>query len=774
MMRKLPFKMSLAILSLALIGINAQAQLKPMDEFVDELMSKMTIEEKIGQLNLQGAWGFISAQKVNSEDENLRMLKNGQLGGLYGMKDVELMTKLQKMAVEDSKHGIPLLFGQDVIHGLETTFPISLAISTSWNLPLIEESARRAAQEATALGINWVFSPMVDICRDARWGRIAEGAGEDPYLGGEIAKAYVYGYQGRDGDLTKNNNVMACVKHYALYGAAEAGRDYNTVSMDRQAALNGFMRPYEEACKAGAGSYMASFNEFESIPATCNTWLLEDVLRKMWGFDGFVVSDATGIMEISNHGLGDLQEVSRLALQAGTDMDMNSNGYIGTLMTSYQEGKVSEADINKACRRILQAKYKLGLFEDPYRYLDPKRAKEVYTQDMKDFARRMAGECQVLLKNDNNLLPLKKDIRIALIGPFADNAKDMQGTWAASSHSAESVTILQGIQAKLQGNGKVTTAEGSWLVYDEELEKTLVNGLMGFFNPNFKPAPVHTRPMKEMIDEAVSLAKEADVIIAALGESNSMNGEGASRSDITIPGPQKDLLKALEATGKPIVLVLTTGRPLALSWENENIDAILNTWSQGDQAGHAIADVLFGDVNPSAKLTTSFPRSVGQCPIYYNHKSTGRPHGDYEPYRRFTSCYIDVLNSPLYPFGYGLSYTTYEYSDVKLSSNTLKGDGMLTASVTVTNTGKREGKEIVQLYIHDVCSASTRPVKELRGFQKISLKPGESKDVIFTLSADDLKYYNHALEYVCEPGDFEVMIGSNSRDVETAKFTYVE
>ena len=766
--------MSLAILSLALIGINAQAQLKPMDEFVDELMSKMTIEEKIGQLNLQGAWGFISAQKVNSEDENLRMLKNGQLGGLYGMKDVELMTKLQKMAVEDSKHGIPLLFGQDVIHGLETTFPISLAISTSWNLPLIEESARRAAQEATALGINWVFSPMVDICRDARWGRIAEGAGEDPYLGGEIAKAYVYGYQGRDGDLTKNNNVMACVKHYALYGAAEAGRDYNTVSMDRQAALNGFMRPYEEACKAGAGSYMASFNEFESIPATCNTWLLEDVLRKMWGFDGFVVSDATGIMEISNHGLGDLQEVSRLALQAGTDMDMNSNGYIGTLMTSYQEGKVSEADINKACRRILQAKYKLGLFEDPYRYLDPKRAKEVYTQDMKDFARRMAGECQVLLKNDNNLLPLKKDIRIALIGPFADNAKDMQGTWAASSHSAESVTILQGIQAKLQGNGKVTTAEGSWLVYDEELEKTLVNGLMGFFNPNFKPAPVHTRPMKEMIDEAVSLAKEADVIIAALGESNSMNGEGASRSDITIPGPQKDLLKALEATGKPIVLVLTTGRPLALSWENENIDAILNTWSQGDQAGHAIADVLFGDVNPSAKLTTSFPRSVGQCPIYYNHKSTGRPHGDYEPYRRFTSCYIDVLNSPLYPFGYGLSYTTYEYSDVKLSSNTLKGDGMLTASVTVTNTGKREGKEIVQLYIHDVCSASTRPVKELRGFQKISLKPGESKDVIFTLSADDLKYYNHALEYVCEPGDFEVMIGSNSRDVETAKFTYVE
>ena len=775
MMKKLSIKTGVAALLLATASINAQAQLKPMDQLIDELMGKMTIEEKIGQLNLQGSWGFISAQKINTEEENLDMLEKGQLGGLYGFKDVELMARLQKIAVEKSEHGIPLIFGMDVIHGLETTFPIPLAISTSWNLPLIEESARRAAREATALGINWVFSPMVDICHDARWGRIAEGAGEDPYLGGEIAKAYVYGYQGRDGDLSKADNVMACVKHYALYGAAEAGRDYNTVEMSRQEAMNGFMRPYEQACKAGAGSYMASFNEFESIPATCNPWLLEEVLRQRWGFDGFVVSDATGIMEISNHGLGDLQEVSRLALQAGTDMDMNSNGYIGTLLKSYQEGKVSEADIDKACRRILEAKYKLGLFEDPYRYLDSKRAAtEVYTQEMKDFARRLAAECQVLLKNDNNLLPLKKDARIALIGPFADNAKDMQGSWAMSSHAKESVTLLQGIRAKLQGAGKVSVAEGSWLVQDEKLESTLRNGMMGMFDSTFKPAPVHVRPLQEMIDEAVALAEEADVVVAALGESNSMNGEGASRSDITIPEPQKDLLKALEAIGKPIVLVLTTGRPLALSWEDENIDAILNTWSQGDQAGHAIADVLFGDVNPSGKLTTSFPRSVGQCPIYYNHKSTGRPHGDYEPYRRFTSCYIDVLNSPLYPFGYGLSYTTYEYSDVKLSSNTLKGDGMLTASVTVTNTGKREGKEIVQLYIHDVCSASTRPVKELRGFQKISLKPGESKDVIFTLSADDLKYYNHALEYVCEPGDFEVMIGSNSRDVETAKFTYVE
>lgn len=774
-MRKGLIKTCMAALLLALAGANVQAQLKPMDEFVDELMAKMTIEEKIGQLNLQGAFGFISAQKTNTENENLQMLKDGQLGGLYGMKNVELMTRLQKMAVEDSKLGIPLIFGQDVIHGLETTFPIPLAISTSWNLPLVEESARRAAKEATALGINWVFSPMVDICRDARWGRIAEGAGEDPYLGGEIAKAYVYGYQGRDGDLSKNDNVMACVKHYALYGAAEAGRDYNTVSMDRQSAMNGFLRPYEQACKAGAGSYMASFNEFEGIPATCNTWLLDEVLRKQWGFDGFVVSDATGIMEISNHGLGDLQEVSRLALQAGTDMDMNSNGYIGTLLKSYQEGKVSEADIDRACRRILEAKYKLGLFEDPYRYLDPKRATtDVYTQDTKDFARRLAGECQVLLKNANNLLPLKKDIRIALVGPFADNAEDMQGSWAFSSHAKESVTILQGIQAKLQGNGKVTTAEGSWLVYDENLEKTLVNGMMGFFNPAFKGKPVHTRPMQEMIDEAVGLAKDADVIIAALGENNNMNGEGASRSDITIPEPQRDLLKALKATGKPIVLVLTTGRPLALPWEDENIDAILNTWSLGDQAGHAIADVLFGDVNPSGKLTTSFPRSVGQCPIYYNHKNTGRPHGDYEPYRKFTSCYIDVLNSPLYPFGYGLSYTTYDYSDIKLSANALKGDGTLTASVTVTNTGTREGKETVQLYIHDVYSTSTRPVKELRGFQKINLKPGESKEVTFTLSAEDLKYYNHDLQYVCEPGEFEAMIGSNSRDVKMAKFTYSE
>ena len=745
------------------------AQKSEMDKFVDDLLSKMTIEEKIGQLNLHSAAGFISALKVTEEDENVKMLRAGQLGGLYGTGNVEYLTEIQKIALE-SGHGIPLIFGMDVIHGHETVMPIPLAMSTSWNMQLIEDATRIAAKEASALGINWVFSPMVDIARDARWGRIAEGGGEDPYLGGEIAKAYVYGYQGRDQKYDEND-VMACVKHYALYGAAEAGRDYNTVNLGRQEILNGYMNPYKAAAQAGAGSYMSSFNEFEGIPATMNSYLMDDLLRKAWGFDGFIVSDATAVLEEVAHGIGDLQEVSARSLKAGLDMDMNSDGFVGTLKKSLDEGKVSKADIDRACRRILEAKYKLGLFEDPFKYLKPERnSTDVYTKENRDFSRKVAQECQVLLKNDG-VLPLKKNAKIAVVGPLANDGSSMAGTWTMSSHAAESVTILQGIKDAVTNPANVSYAEGSWIFLDRELEEAVKYGMMKTFVPDYPTPPLHTVPQERLIAEAVSKARAADVVVACVGEIPALNGEGSSRADISIPDAEVELLKALKATGKPIVLVLTTGRPLTLIWEDENMNAILNTWSEGSEAGHAIADVLFGDVNPSAKLTTSFPRMVGQLPLYYNHKSTGRPHPDYAPYKKFTSCYIDVVNAPLYPFGYGLSYTTFEYGEPKLSASEMSLGGNVKVSVDVKNTGSMDGKEIVQLYIHDIYATSTRPVKELKGFQKVDIKAGETKTVEFTLTAEDLSYYNHDLQWVCESGDFEIMVGPNSRDTKAVTLT---
>ena len=735
-----------------------------MSTFIDQLMAKMTLDEKIGQLNLVSSWGFRSAMKQNSKEENLSMERNGEIGAFYGFKDVAEMTRLQKMAVEKGKTHIPYFFGMDVIHGFETTFPIPLALSTSWDLPMIEQSARIAAKEAKALGVSWVFSPMVDICRDARWGRIAEGAGEDPYLGGEIAKAYVKGYEGE--------GVMTCVKHFALYGGAEAGRDYNTVSMSRLDMMNGYMRPYQEAIKAGASSFMTALNEFEGIPATCNRYLLHDLLRSSWGFKGFVVTDATAIQEIQNHGLGDLQQASALALKAGVDMDMNSNGFVGTLKKSLAEGRVTMQEIDQACRRILEAKYKLGLFDNPYRFLDPtQKAKCVYTKETRAFARKAAQECQVLLKNEDHLLPLSKNAKIALIGPLGNRGDDMQGTWSVSSHKNETVTILQGIKEALAPKGSVTYCEGSWLVEDSVLEQKLRTNILGFLIPNYKPEAVHQRPLQEMIDEAVNTARNADVVVAALGESSTMNGEGASRSDITIPQPQRQLLEALYNTGKPIVLLISTGRPLALEWENAQIPAILCTWALGDQAGHAIADILFGDVSPSAKLTTSFPRSVGQCPIYYNHMNTGRPWPDDKTYQKFTSCYIDVLNSPLYPFGYGLSYTTFSYGKMRLDHNTMSEDGEIKVSVDVTNSGSMDADEVVQLYIRDLVASVSRPVKELKDFHRVSLKAGETKTVTFTINAEKLKFYNSNLKWVCEPGNFQVMVGPNCRDVQTETFT---
>lgn len=754
---------SISLLAALSLLLSSCAQKSEMDKYIDSLMSKMTFEQKIGQLNLHSAGGFVSALRVTEDDENVKLLRKGELGGIYGTGNVEVMIEYQKIALE-SGAGIPLIFGMDVIHGYETTFPIPLGISTSWNLELIEKSARIAAREASSCGINWVFSPMVDICRDARWGRIAEGNGEDPYLGAEIAKAMVYGYQGRD-DEYASDEVMTCVKHYALYGGAESGRDYNSVFLSRQEALNGYMRPYAEAAKAGAGSYMSSFNEFEGIPASANKYLLTDLLRDTYGFDGFVVSDATAVVEMVAHGLGDLQEVSALAIQAGLDMDMNSDGFVGTLRKSLDEGRVSEADIDRACRRILEAKYKLGLFEDPFRYLDPSRkAAQTWTEENRAFARELARECQVLLKNDNAVLPLDRKARVAVIGPFADSKSEMAGTWATSSHNNEFVSIYEGIAEASEG--KVSKAEGSWIFNDKELEESVKYGLMKIFAPNMTLPAVHGTSKTVLMAEAVAKAAASDVIVACVGELNNMSGEGASRTDIGIPDAQKELLMALKKTGKPIVLVLTTGRPLELSWESENLDAILVTWAAGAEAGHAIADVLYGEVSPSGKLTTSFPRSVGQEPLYYNHKNTGRPHPDYEPYKKFTSCYTDELNGPLYPFGFGLSYSSFEYGPVSLSQDEMSRGSEVIASVNVKNTGNYEAKETVQLYIHDVYSTSTRPVKELKGFEKISLKPGESRTVEFRINAETLSYYNHELEWVCEEGDYEIMIGPDSERLQ--------
>ena len=578
----------------------------------------------------------------------------------------------------------------------------------------------------------------------------------------------VYGYQGRDDEFAEDE-LMACVKHYALYGAGEAGRDYNSVFLSRQEAMNGYMRPYHAAAQAGAGSYMSSFNEFEGIPASMNTWLLDDVLRKSWGFDGFVVSDATAVVELVAHGIGDLQEVSARSLKAGLDMDMNSDGFVGTFMKSLEEGRITEAEIDRACRRILEAKYKLGLFEDPFRYLDSERyASEVYTDENRAFAREAAHESLVLLKNDG-ILPLSKDMRVAVVGPMADDPAVMTGTWAMTSHGSESVTPLQGIRNAAPK--KVTYSEGSWVFLDKEMEETVKYGLYKFFMPGFKAPDIHTVPQSRLIAEAVAAARAADVVVACVGESQNMNGEGASRTDISIPDAQMELLRALKATGKPVVMVLVTGRPLTLGWEDSEMDAILNVWSPGSEGGNAVADVLFGDVNPSAKLTMSFPRSVGQLPLYYNHKNTGRPHPEYDEYRKFTSCYMDEINAPLYPFGYGLSYTTYEYSEPVLSSAEMSLDGTVTASVTVKNTGSRDGFETVQLYIHDIYATSTRPVKELRAFRKVHIPAGESVTVSFELTAEDLSYYNHSLEWVCEPGDFEIMTGPNSRDLQSVQLT---
>jgi beta-glucosidase len=748
---------------MAAVQVSAQtSQNAKMNTFITTLMKKMTLEEKLGQLNLPGA-GDITTGQASSSDI-AKKIKEGKVGGLFNIKSVAKIRDVQKVAVEQSRLKIPMIFGMDVIHGYQTVFPIPLGLSCTWDMQLIEQSARIAAIEASADGINWTFSPMVDIARDPRWGRVSEGNGEDAYLGSQIAKAMVHGYQGND--LSANNTIMACVKHYALYGAAEAGRDYNTTDMSRVRMYNEYFPPYKAAVDAGVGSVMASFNEVDGVPATANKWLMTDVLRNQWKFGGFVVTDYTGINEMVDHGLGDLQTVSGRALGAGIDMDMVGEGFLTTLAKSLKEGKVTQAQIDAACRRVLEAKYKLGLFDDPYRYCDEKRAAtEIFTDAHRKIARNTAAQSFVLLKN-NNILPLKKTGTVALIGPLADARENMTGTWSVAADNSKSTTLLAGIKEVAGANAKILYAKGSNLDADSVLETNATMFGKGLNRDR--------RPAAEILQEALNIANQSDVIVAALGESAEMSGEASSRTNIEIPAIQKELLAALLKTGKPVVLVLFTGRPLALKWEQENVPSILNVWFGGSEAGSAIADVLFGDVNPSGKLSTTFPQNVGQIPLFYNHKNTGRPLEQGKWFSKFRSNYLDVSNDPLYPFGFGLSYTKFDYSNITLSSTSLKGAQTLKASVTVTNSGQVAGKEVVQLYIRDIVGTSTRPVKELKGFQKIELKAGESRTVTFSITPDDLKFYNYDLKYDWEAGDFTIMIGGNSRDVKVGNVKWAK
>ena len=757
------FKRLKTIIPLFFVGIlSASAQKTPvdMDRFIDALMNKMTIDEKIGQLNLPVAGEITTGQAKSSDIAG--KIKKGEVGGLFNLKGVEKIRDVQKQAVEGSRLGIPLLFGMDVIHGYETMFPIPLGLSCTWDMQAIETSARIAAIEASADGISWTFSPMVDITRDPRWGRVSEGSGEDPFLGALIAQAMVQGYQGKN--MQRNDEIMACVKHFALYGASEAGRDYNTVDMSHQRMFNDYMLPYEAAVEAGVGSVMASFNEIDGVPATANKWLLTDVLRGQWGFNGFVVTDYTGITEMIDHGIGDFQTVTTRAINAGVDMDMVSDGFVKTLKQSIQEGKVSMETLNTACRRMLVAKYKLGLFANPYKYCDPKRpAKDIFTKEHRDVARRIAAESFVLLKNQNSLLPINPKGNIAVIGPLADSRSNMPGTWSVAAVLDRSPSLIEGLKEMTKGKANILYAKGSNLISDAAYEERAT-----MFGRSLNR---DSRTDQQLLDEALSIARQSDVIIAALGESSEMSGESSSRTDLNIPDVQQKLLKELVKTGKPVILTLFTGRPLTLNWEQENVPAILNVWFGGSEAAYAIGDVLFGYANPGGKLTMTFPKNVGQIPLYYAHKNTGRPLAQGKWFEKFRSNYLDVDNEPLYPFGYGLSYTTFSFGDIDLSRSTMDMTGDLTAAVMVTNTGLWPGTEVVQLYIRDVVGSTTRPVKELKGFQKIFLQPGEAQIVRFRIAREMLQFYNYDLQLVAEPGDFDVMIGPNSRDVKTARFT---
>ncbi|RXJ51447.1 beta-glucosidase BglX [Gelidibacter gilvus] len=725
------------IISLMVFGsfcsLSAQDAPSKYEAKIDSLMNLMTLEEKIGQTVMYGGGWAKTGPFVKTDFE--KYIREGSVGAMLNVYTAKATRDLQRIAVENTRLGIPLLFGYDVIHGHRTIFPINLALSGSWDPDLVELTSRIAAEEASAEGLHWTFAPMVDIARDPRWGRISEGAGEDVYLTSILAKSYVKGFQGDD--LSKNNTILACAKHFVGYGAAQAGRDYHTVSMGEDELRNVYLPPFKAAVDAGVETFMTAFNELNGVPATGNKFIFRDILRNEWDFKGFVVSDYTAINELIPHGFAkDSIDAARLAMLAGTDMDMMGHVYRKHLKQLIEDGAINEDLVNESCRKILSAKFKLGLFEDPYRYSDEKRQQEtIYKPEFLKTARNAAAASSVLLKNDGNALPLDKLATIALIGPLAKDEYHINGNWgAAGDRKGKSMSIYEGLQEYLK-DSQIFYAKGCDIEKDDE---------SGF-------------------QEAIEVAKKADVVLLVMGESYHMSGEAASRTDIRIPGIQPKLIKKIREAvpNKKMVLLLMNGRPLDLSEEIGQVDAILEAWYPGTMGGSGVADVLFGVYNPSAKLTVTFPRNVGQIPIYYNMKNTGRPIPESNPKQDYKSNYIDSPNTPLFVFGYGLSYTTFQYSELTLSSANIGFNDTLTATVSITNTGNYDGHEVVQLYIHDKVGSLTRPVKELKGFQKIFLKKGESKTVTFKLSAEDLKFYNYT-EFAAEAGEFEIAIAPSS------------
>ena len=700
---------------------------------VDSIMSLMTLDEKIGQtIMYSGDWNKTGPYVTS---DNMKFLKEGNLGSMLNVYTSKGTKELQKIAVEETRLGIPLLFGYDVIHGFKTIFPINLGIASSWDLKDVEEVARISAEEASASGVHWTFAPMIDIARDPRWGRISEGSGEDVYLTSEIAKSYVKGFQGDN--LSHINTILACAKHFVGYGAAQAGRDYHTVNMGDNELRNVYMPPFKAAIDSGVETFMTAFNELNGVPATANQYIFKDILRDEWGFNGFVVTDYTAINELVNHGYAENEKhAAELAINSGIDMDMMSGAYRRFLKELIIEGKVDETLINEACRKILIAKYKLGLFDDPYRYSNEQREEEtIYRPEFLESARKIASKSSVLLKNINKALPLNNKQTIALIGPLAKDKRNIIGSWAAAGdRNGKAISIFQGIKEYLD-ESNIMFAKGC------DINS---NDYTGF-------------------SEALKIAKKADKILMVLGEDYNMSGEAASRTNIKLPGIQTELIKTLrdELPNKEIILILMNGRPLDLTIEDSLVDAILEIWYPGTSGGLGVADILFGKYNPSAKLPITFPRNVGQVPIYYNVKNTGRPISNDNPTEDYKSNYIDSPNTPLYPFGHGLSYTTFEYSEIKLSNNKVRESEILKVSSIITNTGEYDGHEVVQLYIHDKVASITRPVKELKDFKKIFLRKGESKTVTFEINSDDLKFYNNG-KLMIESGEFEIAISGTS------------
>lgn len=749
---------ALAVFCLFFLGMTGQSEYEiQLSPKVEAIYQQMTLKEKIGQLNLLTPGGAVTGEVV-SKDVGAK-IKSGNVGGIFGIRGAAKVKQAQEIAVNESRLGIPLIVGMDVIHGHQTILPIPLGISCTWDMDLVEKSARQAAREATADGLMWTFSPMVDIARDPRWGRIAESAGEDPFLGSKIAEAMVKGYQGDD--FSDPMTMLACVKHFAAYGAPEGGRDYATVDMSKVRLFNEYLPPYKAAVDAGVATVMTSFNVLDYNPITSNKYIMQDILREKWGFDGFVVTDYTTILELTAHGMGDMQKASELSIKAGVDMDMVTEGYLQFLEKSLMEGRISETEINTACRRILKAKEMLGLFDDPYKYFDEERAaKEMMSSENRSFARKLAAESFVLLKNNDNLLPLEKKGKIALIGPLADSRRNMLGTWSVSGDFDKGVTVLEGFQNVIGDKAEILYAKGANISDDPEFARKV--------NAFGQEIVIDERSADDMIKEAVKVAKKSDVIVAVVGEAADMSGEASSMVNIGLQPSQVKLLKALKATGKPIVMVLYNGRPMTIKWENEEMDAILDVWFGGTEGGNAVADVVFGDAHPGGRLTTSFPVHVGQVPVYHSMLNTGRPN--YENWSKFRSNYLDAPNEPLFPFGYGLTYSNIEYGKASISSDEMKMGEHLKVTVEVKNTGSRKVSEVVQLYIQDVVGTISRPLKELKGFEKIDLAPGESKIVTFEINEDLLKFYNSDLEWVSEKGLFNVYLGSNSRDVQKLSF----